>query len=361
MMRLKSPALFVATAVFCGGAHAAQPTTPTTATATPATTTTAPAAPTVKIIAPAGTTAAPAPTPATTAAPTGKDTLLLGQAALRAGLASKCIELSKEAARSGTLDDNDLAAAWLLRGRCHALDGDADRAERSYAVATRIKPTLTVPAKDTIWERVQPEGSAAATALVLIAAGVVIGEHEVGLEVTTQDDLVLGATIVVVDENGVELARAPTQEAPPPATTTTPPTPTPPPPVRAVRHRFSGFSVKGTTTKLLDRNGNLLRAVAVELDERATLALSSTTASTPPVVEPAPVVIVPRAAGPLTYVGAGVAVVGLVGTAVCGINLSSTARENGDGHDGEFPFVVGAIAGAGVMVVGMGLIVADGL
>lgn len=360
-MRDRHLALFIA---FVAMSARAAPPTPTPA---PTTTTTAP--PTLQIIAPGGgsattlTTTAPAAPTTEPAESTGKGTLLMGEAALRAGLASKCIELSKEAVRSGTLDDKDLAAAWLLRGRCYALDGDADRAERSYAVATRVLPTATLPARDTIWERVRPEGSDPATALMLIAAGVVIGEHEVGLEVTTQDDLVLGATIVVVDAAGVELARAPTQEAPPPSLT--PPAPTPPPPVRAVRHRFSGFNVEGTTTKLLDRNGNVLRAVSVELDDRAKLALSVPTASTP-TVAPLPATTttttVPPEVGVLSYVGAGVAVAGFVGAAVCGVNLATTAQADPDRtNDDEFPFVVGVIGGAVVMVVGMGLVVVDGL
>ncbi len=337
-MTMRDPlALFVA-AVFGVSAHAAVPATTTTTAAASVT--------------------------ATTAAPSGVDTLLLAQAALRAGLAPKCIELSKEAVRSGTLGDDDLAAAWLLRGRCHALDGDADRAERSYAVAARIKPTATIAAKDTIWERVRAEGSAAGTALVLVAAGVVIGENEVGIEVTTQDDLMLGSTIVVFDTAGVEVARAPTQEA---ATATATATPA----VRAVRHRFSGFAVEGTTAKLLDRNGNVLRTTAVELDEAARLAVSASTttsATAAATTKAAGMAVIPgvnatitRDVGVLGYVGGGGAVAGLVVTAIGGMNLVTAAQAK-DAQPGDGTvWLACAVSGVVVMAVGMGLVVGERL
>ena len=297
----------------------------------------------------------------------GKGALMMGEAALKAGLVPKCVELAKEAVRSGQLDVDNLAAAWLLRGRCHALEGDADRAERSYAVATRIKPTIMLGAADTIWQRVQPEGTAAATALVLIPAGIVVAENDVGIEVTTQDDLVLGHTVVVVDKDGVELARAPLLEAIP-ATATTPATP---PPVRAVRHRFSGFAVVGTTTKLLDRNGNVLRSAAVELDERAQLALAGPTATSTSTM-PTPgeqlaqmsvgIATMDSAPGVLAYVGGGAAVVGFVAAAICGIQWAETARVDPDNtNDNEMPFVAGTIAGALVMAVGAGVVVVERL
>ncbi|HEY1099499.1 MAG TPA: hypothetical protein VGF99_11250, partial [Myxococcota bacterium] len=146
-------------------------------------------------------------------APTSKGMsgVLAAEAALRAGLLPKCLELAKEALKAGDLDEAGVAHAWLVRGRCHAQDGDADRAQRSYAVATRVSPTVKPPGADTLWARVQPEGAAKETELVLLASAVVVAEHELGIEITTQDDLLLGATVVLLN-NGVEIARAPVEQ-----------------------------------------------------------------------------------------------------------------------------------------------------
>ena len=291
------------------------------------------------------------------------------EAALRAGIHGKCIELSKEALKTGQLDERGTAHAWLVRGRCHALEHDVDRAERSYAVAVRIEPDIILPTEDPIWTRVRPEGTAPATALRLVASAVVMGPADgsvdgdmagvvVGIEVGLNDDLALGAAVRLEDAAGEEIVSAPIMTAP----ETTPASPTAPTagattsttnPGLVVVHRFSGFAVEGVTAVLLDRAGNRLRRVPVTVGEEARQALrraGATVATSTPV----------REVAALAYVGGAAVALGFVTAAVSGINYAIVSQADETRVlDDELPWLMGFGVGTASVVVGAGLVVAE--
>ena len=279
---------------------------------------------------------------------------LEAEAAMRAGLHGKCIELAKDALKSGGLDERGTAQAWLVRGRCHAIAGDVDRAERSYAVAARVQPDLILPFDDAVWTRVRPEGSAPTTALRLVATAVVLagtdgGEGEVVIEVAVHDDLALGTVVRLLDADGREIVSAPV-EAPSSAAPSAAPSSSG---QLVVVHRFSGFAVAGVTAELLDRSGNRLRDTALVDDAiRAAPSLPAPTAA----VDVAPV----RDVGALAYLGGAVATAGLLTVSVCGINTAVVAQaDQSRVSDDELPWLAGVGIGAAAMVVGLGLVVAE--
>lgn len=316
------------------------------------------------------------PAPAASSSSSSSPPLMEAEAALRAGIHGKCIELSKEALKTGQLDERGTAHAWLVRGRCHALEHDVDRAERSYAVAVRIQPDIILPTEDPIWTRVRPEGTAPATALVLVASAVVMGPADgsadgdaagavVGIEVALNDDLALGAVVRLEDAAGAEIVSAPILPTPaPPATTpasppaTTPATATPPAatnPGLVVVHRFSGFAVEGVTAVLLDRAGNRLRRVPVTVGDEARQALRRAGAT---VVTVTPV----REVTTMAYVGGAAVAVGFVTAAVSGINYAIVSQADETRVlDDELPWLVGFGVGTTSVVVGATLVVVERL
>ncbi len=266
------------------------------------------------------------------------------EAALRAGIHKKCVELAQQGLASGRLAAADVARAWLVRGRCHALDGDVERAERAYAVAIRVQPDLVFPTDDPVWERVRPEGSAPASALTLAAATTVVdgaGGAFVAVAVQAHDDLGLGRAFVLVNDDHREVARAPLERpadgagdgGSPPA------------------HRFSGIPVEGLRARLLDRHGNVLRDVPVVVDDAARAALVAA-GGTPASSAPAPT-------SWLTLVGAGTAAVGFVGALAGGVVFAAEAPADDDGA--ALPALVGFVGGVGLFVVGGALITVDAL
>lgn len=291
---------------------------------------------------------AAAPTPST---PRGGDAppLLEAEAALRAGIHGKCIDLARAAIKSGQLDPGPLAQAWLVRGRCHVLAGEPDKAERAYAAAVRIDPDVLLPTDDDLLARVRPEGRGEQTALRLVARTVVLAAggggvegSVVGVDVAVQDDLGLAHGVVLVDaERGREVAAAPVVVDGGPR------------PGLVPVHRLSGFPVIGLQARLLDKAGNRLRIVAVEVDDaaRATLAVAGAPVAT---------TTADRAVTPLAYVGAGILGAGFATAAVTGI-AATVALQADESRvvDDELPLLLGFGGGILAFVVGGGLIVAE--
>ena len=264
------------------------------------------------------------------------------EAALRAGINKRCVELVQQALQTGQLDVDGVARAWWTRGRCHSIDGDADRAERSYAVAVRVKPGILMPVDDAAFSRVKPEGTAKETALSLQARAVVVDVAQgalVAVALSANDDLRLGHAFSLVDSDDQELARAPIERADDDAI--------------AVAHRFSGIPVEGLRALLLDKHGNRLREVEVIVDDdaRSALVAAGATVQQPPSSS---------SVTWLSYVGAGTAVAGLVGAATSGIALALQTQAD-DAHviDEELPYLVGFVGAVGVVIVGGALIVVD--
>ncbi|MBI1944923.1 MAG: tetratricopeptide repeat protein [Deltaproteobacteria bacterium] len=250
-------------------------------------------------------------------------------AALRAGEHERCGQLAQEALTAGDLDEHELARAWLLRGRCYELQGDRDRAERSYAVAMRVSPD--VPA----WisgGAPNSEGDAFAAALAARGAdplrgrAVVTADH---VEVTlVADDLVLvrAASLRHGDD---EVARVPLEVGP------------------SSTHTIAGIATDGLTLVLHDRHGNVLwRGPVTGASDASSGAKNVVIEGGAPAREPTV----------LTAIGGGALALGLIGAVVCGIGASadrSTSFEQGG------PWLVGVGAATGVFLVGAGLVVID--
>ncbi len=321
-------AAIISLAVSVGAAADGAPTTPATKTKTTTTTTAAPTS--------------AAPTPA--AAPPLAD----AEAALRAGVHDRCVSLAADAIKSGRLDEVALANAWLIRGRCYVLAGDVDRAERSYAVASRISPDLVLPTEDAAWKRVKGEGSAAPSALRLVADAVVVGGSDVivAIDVALNDDLELGANLDVFDAAGELIISAPIEREGAAVGDGTP----------GRVHRFSGFPVEGTSVLLRDKAGNRLRSVGVVVGDDVKAALAAAGAT------PAAAAAPRRIPGTLAYVGGGAMAVGLVASMVTGIQyaVSSQADETRV-LDDELPWLLGFVGSVAVVAVGGGLVVVEGL
>ncbi len=286
-------------------------------------------------------------TTSSSVASSSSSVLLEAEAAMRAGLHGKCIELAKDALKSGGLDERGTAQAWLVRGRCHAIAGDVDRAERSYAVAARVQPDLILPFDDALWTRVRPEGDAPNTALRLVATAVVLaGVGEGVVEVTVHDDLALGTVVRLLDADGREIVSAPVEASSSSSSSSD---------QLVVVHRFSGFAVAGVTAELLDRSGNRLRHTAV-VDDATRLAPSLPPPAPTAAVDVAPV----RDVGALAYLGGAMATAGLLTVSFCGINTAVVAQADQTRiFDDELPWLAGVGIGAAAVVVGMGLVVAE--
>lgn len=270
------------------------------------------------------------------------------EAALRAGIHKRCIEFAQEALATGQLEEDGVARAWWTRGRCHSIDGDKDRAVRSYAVAVRVKPNILMPVTDSAFDQVKAEGTAAESALVLDARTVVLKDGAaafVAVEVSVVDDLALGRTFLILDSDDRELARAPIERKEGAVGDEW----------TRVNHRFSGIPVEKVSARLLDKNGNVLRRAPVVVDDaaRAALVAAGATPTTPTTATTSTVTW-------LSYVGGGTAALGIVGASASGIALAISTANDGD-HviDSEVPLVIGFAAGFAVAIVGGALVVAD--
>ena len=247
-------------------------------------------------------------------------------AALVAGDAEGCTRQVQTALASGALDVPEVARAWSLRGQCFTLAGDADRAERSYAVALRIDASLASAAL--VDEAFAAAWRALPSPAGLRARAAALDEDTVEIELLA-DDLLLAKSAVLVRADlpvPEEVARVPLE-------------------VGQAHHKVSGAGRAGLIAVLLDQHGNALLRLPVEAGARA-------------FVVPAPA---PLAAGKstptlLTTLGAAALGVGFAGVVVSGVGLSALgagALSEGTG------WLVGVGAGAGLFVVGAGLIVVD--
>jgi hypothetical protein len=267
------------------------------------------------------------------------------EAALRAGVHRKCVELAQQALATGRLDTDDVARAWLVRGRCHAIDGDPDRAERSYAAAVRVKPDILLPTDDAVFARVRPEGTNPTSALTLTAHSVVVagGDVVVAVSVAAQDDLGLGRVFVLVNDDDREVARAPIERAPDAVGDAF---------VRPV-HRFSGIPVEGLRARLLDRHGNRIREAAVVVDDEARAALVAAGATPSMSSSSAP------SSSWVSWLGAGTVAAGFVLAGAGGVAFATAAQADParleDDEGGAFAtFVLGTtlfVVGGAVVVV----------
>ncbi|OGQ18250.1 MAG: hypothetical protein A2138_03170 [Deltaproteobacteria bacterium RBG_16_71_12] len=250
-------------------------------------------------------------------------------AALRAGELERCGQLAQQAVTAGDLDERGVARAWLLRGRCYALAGDRDRAERSYAVAVRVSPDA--PA----WiSGGAPEGEGEPFAAALAARGAdplrgaaLAAADHVAITLVA-DDLVLvrSASLRHGDE---EVARVTLEVG------------------TASRHTVAGISTDGLVLLLHDRHGNVLWRGPV------TAASGTSSGATNVVVEGGAPAREPTV---LTAIGGGALALGLIGAVVCGVGASAdrtTSLEDGG------LWLVGVGAATGVFLVGAGLVVVD--
>lgn len=250
-------------------------------------------------------------------------------AAMQAGDLERCGQLAQEGLTAGDLDERGVARAWLLRGRCYALAGDRDRAERSYSVAVRVSPD--VPA----WiSGGAPEGEGEPFAAALAARGadplsaeaVVAADH---VEVTlVADDLVLvrSASLRRGDD---EVARVPLELG------------------KASRHTVAGIATEGLSILLHDRHGNVLWRGPV------TGPPGASGGTTNVVVEGGAPAREPTV---LTAIGGGALALGLVGAMVCGVGASADRTTSFE--DGGL-WLVGVGAATGVFLVGAGMVVID--
>ena len=242
--------------------------------------------------------------------------------------ADACGKLAQDALNGGGLDVEQTARAWTLRGACFVLAGDADKAQRSYAVALRVNKD--VPAADNDAFRAAQK-DVAPHALQGHAAAV--DDDTVAVELIGDDlQLVRGAMLTRGDE---ELARFPLDAA-------------------HAKHKVSGVGTAGITLRLLDKHGNAV-------------ASSDVSAAVEHVVTPAPVASRPSgsagapsgaAAAPtmLTTLGATAIGAGIVGIVASGIGVASLGPKALD--DGQL-WLVGVGASTGLFLVGAALVVVD--
>jgi hypothetical protein len=271
------------------------------------------------------------------------------EAALRAGIHKKCVELAQQALGTGRLDPPSVARAWLVRGRCHAIDGDPDRAERSYAVAVRVQPDIVLPTDDAVFARVRPEGTAPSSSLSLTASTVVVAPGLVGIATRINDDLGLGRAFVLVNADDREVARAPIERAPDAMGDA------------FVRpgHRFSGFPVVDLRARLLDKHGNVLRETPVVIGDDARAALASAGA---PIGAPSDASsgVSSSTSTWVSLAGAGAATAGFALAATGGLAFASAAQADPERvvDDEGLPFAA-FVGGTVLFVAGAVVVVVD--
>jgi len=260
------------------------------------------------------------------------------EADFKAGVRARCVSLAKDALRSGRLEPLEYATAWLVRGRCHVLQEDIDKAERSYAVAVRVQKDIALPTEDAVLARVK----AAAVPLTLRARAIPDASGRgVVVEATLVDDLAIGDHLEVrVASNATPLAIG---AASGPTT---------------LAGRSERFTVvaEGAEVVLVDKYGNRVARAPVTFDDEANAALTAAGAA------PQVVTAAPRHVTALAYVGGATIVASFITAAVCGINHTVVAQaDESRVLDEELPWLVGFGAGAVGVVVGMGLVAVERL
>lgn len=250
------------------------------------------------------------------------------EAALQAGDAEGCGQAAQQALGSGVLEEAELTRAWILRGRCYALAGDRDRAERSYAVAVRASPEALAwiaggaPADA---DEAFAAALAARPADPLRASARVDGDH-VELHLHADDLLLVRAASLW--QGAEEVARLPLEAG------------------SAARHNVGGIPLQGLSQRLHDKHGNTLWRGAVEVPSLAEAQKDLVVEGSAPAREPTV----------LTTVGAVGLGLGLVGAVVCGIGASAGGSTE---LQASGPWLVGVGAATGVFLVGAALVVVD--
>lgn len=249
-------------------------------------------------------------------------------AALRTGDLERCGQLAQLALASGDLEEPELSRAWLLRGRCYALAGDRDRAERCYAVAVRTSPDhLAWLSGGAPGDADEPFHAALAArpAEPLRARARVAADHvEVMLEA---DDLSLVRTASLW-RNDEEQARLPLELGASPS------------------HRVAGIPVDGLSLRLHDKHGNTLWRGPVEVASLAAAKKEIVVQGGSEAREPTM----------LTTLGAAALGVGLLGAVACGIGASAGGVD--ELQQGGV-WLVGVGASTGVFLIGAALVVVD--
>jgi hypothetical protein len=241
-------------------------------------------------------------------------------ATARAALAARdpsCDKRALEALQGGALDEQGAAEAWSLRGQCALLSGDAERATRAFAAALRI--WVDAPAiDDESFRRARAERLPRSLSFEVTFDGGVLAFALLG------DDLQLSKSAAIAGPDG-ERARVPLE-------------------VGHGVHRVSGVDPAGAQALLFDRWGNVIARGAIVL-VAAPLGASGSS------ISPSP-----SGPGVITYVGAGLVGVGILGLTASGVGTAIAGKDVLD----EAPlWVAGLVAGGALFVAGAGLIVVD--
>jgi hypothetical protein len=302
--------------------------------------------------------------------------------------AGHCHRAIAETLAEGTHGPEDVAALWLLRGRCWMLVKDRQRAERAYRVGLRMHAArgrnVAEPdrADDVVMKDVRAEVAAMATngkapALVSRAVNGVI-------EVRVVDDLGAATAAVVINAAGQRVAGATIDPGAEQAILGG----------VVLAHTFAGVELEqGLQAALIDKHGNRLLVLPIDVPAAAAATIAEpkvvaepssattvTTTTTPSTAiaegtssnntettldeEEAAInaeidraLAPPGAAGWLGIVGGGLAAAGL-GTGVVTGALAALALENNQPATG---YLVGVGVGAAVFVAGGACMVVDAL
>lgn len=248
-------------------------------------------------------------------------------AALLAGDADSCGLIVQETLASGALDVPDVARAWTLRGKCFTRAGDADRAERSYAVALRVDPLLDPAAliDDTAFAAAR---RALPSPAGLSARAAAIDDDTIELELLSDDLLLVKGALLVRD--GLEVARVPLA-------------------ADQARHKIGGIGREGLSAVLLDKYGNAMLRLPVDDAVQRVFTPAPAPTGTPG-LRPS--------GGPtvLTTIGATAIGAGIVGVVTSGIGLAALGPA---ALDEGTVWVVGVGASTGLFLVGAGLVLVD--
>ncbi len=242
-------------------------------------------------------------------------------AAQTALLASQpeCRALALAALQLGVLSPRQTAQAWLLSGGCDVVMNDADRAQRSFAVALRIDPTSEAPTQRSTEAFARAQHALPAHGLVLRAE-----RSGDALKLTlVDDDLQLAQSASVLLDDQV-IGHVPLE-------------------VGHASHKISGLDVAQSdalAVTLNDRYGNALVRIAV-VDAPPAAAVPTSPRTTPSII---------------TYVGAGVLTAGILAMVASGVGIGVAGS---DFLSTQPLLVVGVLVGAAAFVGGGALVVVD--